>query len=186
MSYIGTTEIGKMYLGDVEIGKAYLGDTLVFQGIPVLTFSVNPSSYTGNSLSNASNAYTSETSTSAARATITKVAGGTTSDYYVFNTSSLPQDAVIVSVECKAKAYISSTTNITPRSLCMYTGTTQKGSPKTITGSNQIFTFSGETWTRAELSNVSIRAWATRASGTATSYIFFYGATLTVKYYINE
>lgn len=32
MSYIGTTEIGKMFLGDVEIGKAYLGNNLVFSG----------------------------------------------------------------------------------------------------------------------------------------------------------
>ena len=32
MSYIGTTEIGKMFLGDVEIDKAYLGSTLVFSG----------------------------------------------------------------------------------------------------------------------------------------------------------
>lgn len=31
MSYVGTTEIGKMFLGDTEISKAYLGDTLVFQ-----------------------------------------------------------------------------------------------------------------------------------------------------------
>jgi hypothetical protein len=30
MSYIGTTEIGKMFLGSVEIDKAYLGDDLVF------------------------------------------------------------------------------------------------------------------------------------------------------------
>ena len=30
MSYLGTTEIGKMFLGDVEIDKAYLGDDLVF------------------------------------------------------------------------------------------------------------------------------------------------------------
>lgn len=30
MSYIGTTEIGKMFLGDVEIDKAYLGNDLVF------------------------------------------------------------------------------------------------------------------------------------------------------------
>jgi len=30
MSYIGTTEIGKMFLGSVEIDKAYLGNDLVF------------------------------------------------------------------------------------------------------------------------------------------------------------
>lgn len=31
MSYIGTTEIGKMYFGTTGIAKAYLGSTLVFQ-----------------------------------------------------------------------------------------------------------------------------------------------------------
>lgn len=33
MSYIGTTEIGKMFLGDVEIDKAYLGNDLVFSSV---------------------------------------------------------------------------------------------------------------------------------------------------------
>ena len=31
MSYIGTTELGKIFLGDTEIAKAYLGNTLVFE-----------------------------------------------------------------------------------------------------------------------------------------------------------
>lgn len=31
MSYIGSTEIGKMFFGDVEIDKAYLGSNLVFE-----------------------------------------------------------------------------------------------------------------------------------------------------------
>ena len=41
MSYIGTTEIGKMFLGDIEIEKAYLGSTLVYESgsgpTPIIT-----------------------------------------------------------------------------------------------------------------------------------------------------
>ena len=40
MSYIGTTEIGKMFLGDVEIGKAYLGNDLVFGGESSLPYTI--------------------------------------------------------------------------------------------------------------------------------------------------
>lgn len=40
MSYIGTTEIGKMFLGTVEIDKAYLGDDLVFGGDASLPYTV--------------------------------------------------------------------------------------------------------------------------------------------------
>ena len=43
MSYIGTTEIGKMFLGDVEIDKAYLGNELVFSGDTPLPYT--PLSY---------------------------------------------------------------------------------------------------------------------------------------------
>lgn len=38
MSYLGTTELGKIFLGNTEIAKAYLGNTLVFEegggGVP--------------------------------------------------------------------------------------------------------------------------------------------------------
>lgn len=40
MSYIGTTEIGKMFLGDVEIDKAYLGNDLVFSKEASLPYTV--------------------------------------------------------------------------------------------------------------------------------------------------
>lgn len=153
-------------------------------GYVIQTFTANPSSHSGTGLTEPTNAYTDETSTTAARVRVTTTSGGTTSTYLHFNTSSIPQDAVIVSVTCKAKTYISSTTNISPRSVCMYTGTTAKGSAQTLTGSAKTFTFSGVDWTRSELSNARIRIWATRTSGTTTSFMLFYGATLTVKYYV--
>lgn len=155
-------------------------------GYVVQTFTANPSSYSGSSLTNATDAYNDETNTNGARARVTTTAGGTTSDYFIFNTSSIPANAVILSVSCKAKSYISSTTNISPRSICMYSGTTAKGSAQTLTGSAKVFTFSGVAWTRSELSSARVRVWATRTSGTTTSFIFFYGATLTVKYYVPQ
>lgn len=153
-------------------------------GYVVQTFTANPSSYSGNGLTNPSNAYTDETSTTAAQVRVTTTAGNTTSDYFIFNTSSIPENAVIVSVSCKAKAYISSTSKISPRSIGMYSGTTAKGTAQSLTAKASTFTFSGVDWTREELSSARVRVWATRTSGTTTSFLFFYGATLTVEYYV--
>ena len=153
-------------------------------GYVIQTFTANPYTHSGTGLTEQANAYTSETSTTAARVRVTTTTGGTTSTYLHFNTSSIPQDAVIVSVTCKAKTYISSTTGINTRSVRMYSGSTAKGTAQTLTGSAKTFTFSGVDWTRSELSDARIRIWATRTSGTTTSFMFFYGATLTVKYYV--
>ena len=46
MSYIGTTEIGKMFLGDTEIAKAYLGSSFVYENTPAAPPSILPTGYT--------------------------------------------------------------------------------------------------------------------------------------------
>ena len=182
MSYIGTTEIGKIFLGTTEIEKAYLGDTLVFQGKPVFTFSVVPSSSGGTStVSNAARAYTDETSTTYANPRL----GGqnvANSWYFKFNTSSLPADATIVSVSCKAKANLTGTTSITPRTIGLYSGSTLKGSTQTLTNKASVFTFSGATWTLSELADARVTVYATRTNTSSSPWLYFYGATLTVKY----
>lgn len=174
------TKTVTFYTGDIERVLTVNQDA----GYVIQTFTANPSSYSGNILTNATDAYSDETSTNGARVRVTTTAGNTTSDYFIFNTSSIPANAVILSVTCKAKTYISSTNGISPRSVCMYSGSTAKGTAQTLTGSVKTFTFSGVDWTRDELSNARIRIWATRTSGTTTSFMFFYGATLTVKYYV--
>lgn len=46
MSYIGSTEIGKMFLGDTEIAKAYLGSSLIYENTPSAPPSLLPAGYT--------------------------------------------------------------------------------------------------------------------------------------------
>ena len=184
MSYIGTTEIGKIFLGDVEIEKAYLGNTLVFSGepeLPTYTVTFNPSSYSGNTLTNPTRAYTDENSTTYA---YVRLMQSPTSVYLIFNTSSIPAGAIIKSVTCVAKAKITSTANVTTRTLCMYSGTTAKGDAQTLTTAEKKFTFSGESWTRNELSDARIRIYTTNTAG--SPWVYFYGATLSVKYSIAE
>lgn len=189
MSYIGTTEIGKMFLGDVEIDKAYLGNELVFSSEPpkqIFTFTANPSSSGGtSSVSNASRAYTDETSTTYANPRL----GGknvANSWYFKFNTSAIPQNATIESVSCKVKAQLTGTTGITPRTIGLYSNSILKGSTQNLTNSAKIFTFSNVSWTREELSDVRITVNATRTNNNSSPWLYFYGATLTVTYTIDE
>lgn len=152
-----------------------------------VTLSVNPSSYSGTA-NNPEGAYDSETTTDYATTYLTKGANAETYCYFKFNTSSLPANATIVSVECKAKAYINNVTAsyIATRQIRMYSGTTAKGTAQTLTNSATIFTFSGETWSRSELSDVRVRIYAKRGTGSVNSnfQMRFYGATLTIKYSI--
>lgn len=191
MSYIGTTEIGKIFLGSVEIDKAYLGDDLVFSSGPYIptqyTLSVNPSSYSGTA-SAPSSAYDAETTTNYATTALTKGANAETYCYFKFNTSAIPAGATIDSVECKAKVYINNTTAsyVAIRRVQMFSGTTAKGTAQNIPGTASVVTFSGETWSRSEVNDVRVRIYAKRGTS-ATNNNFsmrFYGATLTIKYSI--
>lgn len=154
---------------------------------------VNPSSYDSDhsyySISSASSAYDSETSTNYSSIGLTRGSQAITYIYFKFNLSAIPENATITSVTCVAKAYSNANnTYATTRQICMYSGTTAKGSYKTLTTSAKTFTFSGTTWTRAELSDARIRLYAVRGtSNTSTSRaLYFYGATLTVDYSYNE
>ena len=154
---------------------------------------VNPSSYDSDhsyySLSNSSSAYDSETSTTYSSIGLTRGSQAITYIYFKFNLSAIPENATITSVTCVAKAYSNANNTYAPtKQICMYSGTTAKGSHQTLTTSAKTFTFSGTTWTRAELSDARIRLYAIRGtSNTSTSRaLYFYGATLTVNYSYNE
>ena len=175
-----------MFLGDVEIDKAYLGDELVFSGAPPLptyTFTANPSSSGGTStVTNASRAYTDENSTTYANPRL-GAKNFANSWYFGFDTSTIPQGATILSVSCNAKAELTGTSSVSPRTIGLYSGTTLKGTTQNLTTSEKVFTFSGETWTLSELSDVRVTVYATR-SGNSAPWLYFYGATLTVTYTI--
>ena len=157
------------------------------------SLAVNPSSYDSDhsyySISSASSAYASETSTSYSSIGLTRGSQAVTYIYFKFNTSAIPANATITSVSCKAKAYSNANNTYAPtKQICMYSGTTAKGSSQNLTTSEKTFTFSGTTWTRQELNDARIRLYAVRGTSNVNTSraLYFYGATLTVNYSYNE
>ena len=137
-----------------------------------------------------SNGLTAATSETRAAFTSNTTANSTTSIYYNFDCSSIPQNVTINSVTCDFKATCSSNYfNTRVGQLC--TGTTKKGSGTTITNTSINNTVNVQTisntgsWTRAELNNIKILIDAVRGTSTNAFTISFYGATLTVDYTVN-
>lgn len=144
-----------------------------------------PSSYDGGTFTTStstnyqvSNGLTGSNSTSYARFQIS-----TTAQYaiYSFNVTGIPAGATITSVTCSVKAYATSS-NVTTRTVQLYSGTTAKGSAYTLPTSSSTFNLTTGTWTVSDLANAKIRFDGKRSSGNSTYYIRFYGATLTVNY----
>ena len=198
MSYFGSTKIGRMFLGGTEIAKAYLGSDLVFQkgGQPqpvehtaVFYLSsydtVNKAYY---SLTSVSNAYSHDLD-STANCTINLTRGASGAETYVyfkFDTSSIPANATIVSVECKCVCRVSNTTasNVATRTVQMTTGLTAKGSATNLTTTITTRTLTPGDWTRAELEDARVKMYAKRGTANInTNYTMqIRCAQLTVKY----
>ncbi len=106
---------------------------------------------------------------------------------YSFDTSEIPNDVSILSVDCQVHAYVTSTsTNITTKSAQLYAGTTAKGSTTTIPTTDSTWAISDVgTWTVSEIHNIRIRLDG-YYGGSSTYYIRFYGANLTVTYRSNN
>ena len=117
---------------------------------------------------------------------LTRGSDAVTYAYYKFDTSSIPANATIISVSCRAKCIITNTNSsrIKTRQIQMFSGTTAKGSAHTLSTSTTAFDMTCGTWTRQELEDCRIRLYAVRGSSQSTSsfYIRFYGADLTVEY----
>ena len=101
-----------------------------------------PSSYDGGTFTTStstnyqvSNGLTGSNSTSYARFQIS-----TTAQYaiYSFNVTGIPAGATITSVTCSVKAYATSS-NVTTRTVQLYSGTTAKGSAYTLPTSSSTF-----------------------------------------------
>ena len=109
---------------------------------------------------------------------------------YFFNCSSIPRNATITDVDCTVKANVGNTTagTVARRYVRLYSGAVAKSTAVTIgTGTGTTYTTSGGTWTREELDDIKILAYAQRNnSNTATtSSVYttsFRGATLKVDY----
>ena len=196
MSYIGTTEIGKMFLGSVEIDKAYLGNDLVFSTEPdgpkQYTITKYPSSYDTDhhsyyGLLNVANAYDAGDD-DYATITLTRGSGAETYMYFQFDLSDIPSNATIDSISLTAKAKVTTTvgTRLGTRVLQVCRGTTAVGTATAnmTTGENTYTMDVGTGWTGANINDLTLKVDVFRGSqSTSTNYYcYFYGATLTVTY----
>ena len=140
------------------------------------------------SLSSVANGYTDSDSTSCATISLTRGKGAITYLYYEFDTSSIPEDAVIVSVACTVKCYISSTNNtyITTSQVQLFSGANEKGMPTTVANNTTIHNMDTGEWTVEELRNIRLRVYGVRGqiSQNTNFYFRFYGATLSVTYMV--
>ena len=154
------------------------------------TVTLNPSSFieTASAYASISSSYPASNGlTNSASTTICAVSAVTGSNavseiVYGFDCSSIPQNAVIDSVVCYAKAS-ASTNYFTTRTLQLYAGSTAKGTAVAISNSGGT-TVSASSWARAELNDIRLVIHIERGTSyTTTSYAFrFYGADLVINY----
>lgn len=142
-------------------------------------------------LSNASNGYSGTETSSYASMNLTRGSGASSYMYWEFDVPTIPANATINSIECnyRARTSNSSTSYIAQATIQMCSGTTTKGSSKSIlTTSTAVGSFSSTeigTWTAAEINaGVKLKTTATRGTSRTTSnyYIYFYGADITITY----
>lgn len=149
------------------------------------------SSHSYYTLSNAANGYHDSTNTSYASVNLTRNSGAETYMYWEFSLPTIPAGATINSITCnyKARTSTTSTSYINTATIQMCSGTTTKGTSKSILStSTSASSFSSTqigTWTVAELNaGVKLRTYAKRGTSRTTSnyYIYFYGADIEVTY----
>lgn len=149
------------------------------------------SSHSYYALSNAANGYHDSTNTSYASVNLTRNANAETYMYWEFSLPAIPTGSTINSITCnyKARTSSSSTNYIAQATIQMCSGTTTKGTSKSILStSTNASSFSSTqigTWTVAELNaGVKLRTYAKRGTSRTTSnyYIYFYGADIEVTY----
>lgn len=153
------------------------------------TLTVYPSSYDTEhyswySTSNLSRGYTSASSTTYAQIN-GNANGGEGYIYYKFDTSQIPNGATIDSVSCSVKLGINGNSTTTPiKRVQMFTGTTAKGTATTATTTVKTYDLDCGDWTLEEIRDIRVRPYMKEGNTTAHYTIFFYGATLTIKYSI--
>lgn len=129
------------------------------------------------------------TSTDYARINLTRGSGAATYMYWEFTLPDVPAGATIDRVTCNYKARVSSssTSYIRTATIQLYSGTTAKGSSKSIrTTSTDAASISDPgTWTADEVNaGVRLRVDATRGTSRTSSsyYVYFYGADIEIEY----
>lgn len=147
------------------------------------------------SISGTSNAYTNESSTSYCTINWTRGRNAETYIYFFFDCSPIPDNATILSVSCRAKAYASTSSSsyVGARTMQLRcnigTGRgTVKSNSVTYGTSTTTGTLTGTDFSRDELRDTYVMINAVRGtSNTSSNYSSrFYGATLTVTYEVNK
>lgn len=140
-------------------------------------------------ITNATNGYHDSSNTSYASVNLTRNSSAETYVFWEFELEEIPAGATINSITCnyKARTSNSSTSYINQATIQLYSGTTAKGSSKSIlstsTSASSITT--PGTWTAAEINaGVRLRTYAKRGTSRTTSnyYIYFYGADISITY----
>lgn len=100
--------------------------------------------------------------------------------------SNIPSNATITSVTAKVRCYVSNTTRVTAATVNLYAGTTAKGTAqdfRTTTSSN-VETITGSNISVSDLANLRIQFNMTRNSTNTATYMYLFGADITVNYTI--
>lgn len=107
--------------------------------------------------------------------------------YYDFSVDGIPNGAIINSVTCQVKGYVSNASYYP--SVRLYSNTTAKGSATNITSTStsNVVSLTTGTWTLSELQNARlfIKTVTVPTIGYQSRYFYFYGATLTVNYTVD-
>lgn len=145
--------------------------------------SYSDNTYNGSGTVNFSNGYTDTSSTT--RTTLqVGTRNSTQSIYFDFDVSSVPQDAVILSISCRAKICVSNTFSTTDTGIQLYSGTTSKSDRNRDWYNNttpEIYELTNvDGFTREELSSARLKI--TGRTGTANRMVYFYGADLIIEY----
>lgn len=108
--------------------------------------------------------------------------------YWPFDLSEIPENAVIDSVKCLAKAGYYSASNVKIATLQLYCGNTAKGTATSFAGkTGQVLSVDGGSWTREELKTCGLQVLGNSVGSNATyRRFYFYGADLTVEYTVNN
>ena len=149
------------------------------------------SDYSYYALTNPTRGHADSTSTDYASMNLTRGQSAQSYMYWEFSLPAIPTNATIDSITCNYKARVSSssTNYIAQATIQLYSGTTAKGSSKSIrTTSTSASSLSSDqigTWTPAEINaGMRLRTWAQRGGSRTTSnyYIYFYGADIEIEY----
>ena len=166
-----------------QVTVTQLANAGLYTGYPT---SWDNTEYMYDSISDVENGYSYSNSGTYATIYLTKGNQVWTYIYYLFDLSSIPANATIKSVSCKAKARVSTTNTSYIRfsRIILYAGSNEKGTATNITTTATELTLDTGSWTRAELNSLRLRVYARRGSSSVNTsrYIQFYGATLTIEY----